>query len=351
VTDRRDRDDPTASLELVAALTGVVGGAELLLETDLDAEQRRLVQGVADAARSLTRVLREDLSPFEPRESLPPDSSGGEGGRVLVVEDDDFTRALLERALASVGCRVDTAVSGMDAVQKFATAVYDVVLMDCHLPGVDGFETAREIRRLESERDRVPVIAVTAGAIEGLREACRAAGMNDVIPKPFSLRSLRERVSYWVARAREAERTPSIPSLDPSAPIEDADRLDPSRIEDLAREAGAAVALELAEIFLEDVGRRVVSLQGVLRASDKEGCLALAHSIKGACGNFGAVRMATLAEALERLVRNDSMTLAEHVGEELASELTVVRTLLEARGLCPPSGARSDHPRTPDPPS
>src|SRR5690606_10274597 len=185
VTDRRDRDDPTASLELVAALTGVVGGAELLLETDPDAEQRRRVQGVAGAARSVTRVLREDLSPFEPRESSPPGSSGVEGGRVLVVEDDDFTRALLERALASVGCRVDTAVSGMDAVQKFATAVYDVVLMDCHLPGVDGFETAREIRRLESERDRVPVIAVTAAGIDGLREACRAAGMDDVITKPF----------------------------------------------------------------------------------------------------------------------------------------------------------------------
>nr|PZN27634.1 MAG: hypothetical protein DIU78_04545 [Pseudomonadota bacterium] len=348
MTEPRDRDIDRDGSDLVTALTAIVGALELLLETDLDVEQRRLAQGALSGAQMLTRVLRRESVSMD-RDSLPPDSMGGEGGRVLVVEDDDFTRALLERALAAVGCRVDTAVSGMDAVQKFATAVYDIVLMDCHLPGVDGFETAREIRRLESERDRVPVIAVTAAGIDGLREACRAAGMDDVITKPFEFRPLRERVPYWVARAREAERTPSIPSLDPSAPIDDAERLDPSRIEELASEAGTAVALELAEIFLDDVGRRVTSLQRALGDSNREGCLALAHSIKGASANFGAVRMAALAEALERLVKNGSPTLAAHVGEELASELAVVRTLLEARGLCPPSQTGARQQRTPEP--
>ena len=103
--------------------------------------------------------------------------------------------ALLENS----GCEVDTASNGIEALQSYEAGEYGVIFMDCQMPEMDGFEAAAEIRRREiGSGRRVPIIALTASAIEGDREQCLAAGMDDYLPKPFTATQMRSALLSWL---------------------------------------------------------------------------------------------------------------------------------------------------------
>ena len=121
------------------------------------------------------------------------------GLRVLVAEDTQASQFILRRQLARLGHQIEFADDGFEAVRKFAAGGFDLVLMDCHMPGLDGYEATARIRALEPSRGwaRVPVIAVTASVIESERERCLAAGMDDYLSKPFNAVSLTAMLARW----------------------------------------------------------------------------------------------------------------------------------------------------------
>ncbi|HVK03360.1 MAG TPA: response regulator, partial [Armatimonadaceae bacterium] len=140
-----------------------------------------------------------------------PDRASEPKGRVLVVEDNRINQEVSHTILTRFGCQVDVASDGREALDRIAERRYDVILLDCQMPGMDGFETAREIRRQESFRpgvpdalvgfsliSRVPIIAMTADLAEGVREQCMAAGMDEYLPKPVSPARLREEVARFL---------------------------------------------------------------------------------------------------------------------------------------------------------
>lgn len=323
--------------ELRTPMTVVIGGTELLLESALDDEQRTAAENVHRSGQRLLSVLNELLG--EPRDATPfAELPAGTKlrARVLVVEDNDFNRALIAHALAASGASVETVPSGIDAVAKYATTNYDLVLMDCHMPELDGFETARKLRSLESPREHVPIIGISAGTAEGMRGACLAAGMDDYMEKPFGLGALRERVAHWLARGASAREVAGVPITMPSPKHDGAAPLDPSRLEELAREAGPGLVLELSELFVNDMTRRLAELGQAIQGADRAQELALAHAVKGACGNFGALRMAALAEDMERCLKADADGSLPRIHAELETELRLVRVLLEQRGWFAP---------------
>jgi two-component system sensor histidine kinase/response regulator len=260
---------------------------------------------------------------------------------VLLAEDNEFNRALIERVLCTLNCEVDLAPSGREAVRRFHQGKYDLVLMDCHMPDLDGLEATRQIRAVEAPERRVPIVAITAGTVPGARQACLQAGMDDFIAKPFSLSTLRRKASYWLALGAQSESVPDGPEAAPSDSREPPIRaqraasfapasVDLSRLQELADEAGSPrIVEELSLIFVEDMDRRLESLREAADERVERKLLSVIHSVKGACANFGALRMAVLAEAIERRVkRGDVLGLDLEVGE-LCSEFQVVRRVLD----------------------
>jgi CheY-like chemotaxis protein len=118
-------------------------------------------------------------------------------GRVLLAEDNAINSRVATRMLEKLGFRVDVAVNGKEAVDMLEMLPYDLILMDCQMPTMDGYEATQEIRRCQGERGRVPIIAVTANSMEGDKERCLQAGMDDYIAKPIKAELLREIVLRW----------------------------------------------------------------------------------------------------------------------------------------------------------
>jgi len=131
---------------------------------------------------------------------------------MLLVEDNELNALLAARLMAALGFEVVTAANGALAIEAIERQAFDLVLMDCQMPVMDGYDATRAIRKLESgTRRRTPVIAVTAYALDGDREKCLAAGMDDFLAKPYALSDLRPKLRRWVPSAPQVTSALSLP--------------------------------------------------------------------------------------------------------------------------------------------
>ena len=119
---------------------------------------------------------------------------------VLLVEDNSVNRDVAESILKSIGCRYYSVSDGQQAIDAVEQGTYDLVLMDCQMPGVDGLEATRVIRERESEGERIPIVAMTANVMQGDRDRCLEVGMDDYISKPFSVSVFIEKTRAWLGK-------------------------------------------------------------------------------------------------------------------------------------------------------
>jgi len=140
-------------------------------------------------------LYKQPLPTLLPRQSTNNDH--GEGRHVLLVEDNPVNRTVVEAMLRSLGFTVSVATDGLQAVRSAESLIYEAILMDCRLPIIDGYEATRQIRQLPGCAD-LPIIALTANALQGDREACLSAGMNDYLAKPFKRTDLQQILQRWV---------------------------------------------------------------------------------------------------------------------------------------------------------
>ncbi len=149
-----------------------------------------------------TLKLKHTQAPPESvsREESAEDPSSGKplNARILLVEDNLVNQKVAVLMLEALGCHVDTAANGLEAVETFTRVPYDLIVMDCQMPEMDGYEATRMIRTMESSGGRTPIIALTANAMKGDRDRCLAAGMDDYLSKPVDRRGLTRVVKRWV---------------------------------------------------------------------------------------------------------------------------------------------------------
>ncbi|HMJ13625.1 MAG TPA: response regulator [Polyangiaceae bacterium] len=238
---------------------------------------------------------------------------------VLVAEDDALNQVIVARALETLGCETSFAGSGKEAVEALKQHAYDAVLMDCEMPDLDGFEATAQIRKLPGEAGKVPIIALTANAAPGDRERCLSAGMNDYLSKPFSLSELRAKLVLHLSGDALRIVMPDDGRVDPQAN----DPIDRTRLNEIG---SPELVHELTQIFLQDMAVRLQSLADAHAAQQETLLERGAHAVKGACGNFGARRMALLAESIEKNPRCDAAAAEAIAG--LHAEFARVRSVL-----------------------
>jgi len=237
-----------------------------------------------------TAVFEKSSPAGESKSPSPPESPAFRStglprsfsGRVLLAEDNAANREVALAMLKKLGCRVDLAATGREVLSALERSRYDLVLMDCQMPEMDGFEAARRIRDPRSAvLDRsVPVIALTASALPGDRERCLAVGMNDYLEKPVRPEELTSKLSRWLSgRAPETEGGPA---PNPGPPVYDRAGFLARIMED------EELAREVEETFLEDIPLQLARLTEAAAAGDRNTVRRQAHKVKGAAANLGA---------------------------------------------------------------
>ena len=221
--------------------------------------------------------------------------------RVLLAEDDVTNRRLLETLLAQWGCSVDVAEDGAEAVKLAGIISFDLVLMDCLMPLLDGYEATAEIRAMEHQRGnkkRAVIIAITGNALQEDRERCLDAGMDDYVPKPIDADELRETLAGWLIG-----RCPTLPDNDNADSVIDEENPVFRRDGLLRRLAGDAVmAAEVAEGFAADMPAQFLKLKDSIARDDTGEARRLAHNIKGAAANMDAPAMESSTAKLEQCI-------------------------------------------------
>ncbi|WP_395676715.1 response regulator [Inquilinus sp.] len=266
-----------------------------------------------------------DLSPQPAQAALPGtadiDQARRDGRLALVVDDHPVNRQVLVRQLQLLGCAADTAADGAEALAAWAAGSYAVVLTDCHMPVLDGFELTRRIREAEAApkaaRGRTPIVAVTANVLAGEAERCRAAGMDDYLGKPVQLARLQEVLQRWMP-GPEATGTIDPPALDPRA------------LAGLFGDDTATIAAMLADFIATAQASATAILAAIAdgRAAD---VAAEAHRLKGSARIVGAGALGDAAETLEQGAKAQAPDLAARA-DRVSAELRRVEAEIAGRG-------------------
>ena len=207
-------------------------------------------------------------------------------GRVLVVDDNPVNRVVMEAMLPERGLAVDLAEDGGEALIMLAPR-HLAVFMDCQMPNIDGYEATARIRAGQSGGVRVPIIAMTAHALEGDRERCLRAGMDDYLSKPLRSEDLDAVIERWV-------RVAATDGTAEAGPLIDEARVRSFNVD------YRSMAEELWTVFYEATPPLIGELRDAVERGDADECRRLAHKLKGSSETVGATRMATLSRALEQ---------------------------------------------------
>lgn len=268
------------------------------------------------------------------------------GTRVLLAEDNATNQIVGGMMLRNLGCHVDIAANGLEATQMIEKFLYEIVFMDCEMPEMDGYEATADIRRRPDSKSRLPIVAVTAQAMQGDQAHCLAAGMDDYISKPVKQEDFARALKWWVPRQnreqkneplqhrREIENVNSVDMPNSSSSPVSSSLPNPSsalstevlaRLRALEEATEPSLVSQIFTSFLKDGAERIGVLRSSLEANDAELLRKTAHALRGASGNVGAMHMADIAQQLEALGKSSSMSGAVALIEQIEAEFGRVK--------------------------
>ncbi len=245
--------------------------------------------------------------------------------RFLLAEDNEINQQVALGILKNFGYRTDVVSNGKEAVEAMERIPYDIVLMDCQMPQMDGYAATKEIRRPRSKvlNPKVPIIAMTANAMKGDREKCLAVGMNDYIPKPIHPEKLLKVIEKWLVKTNKGVYLDEIPcDLGPVNTVFDKTGLIDRLLGD------KDLAHEILDVFMTDVHDTFNILKEALDNGDTRLIQQQAHSLKGAAGNVGAMALENIANQIALAGKAKDLVKAGSLISELDSQFETLKKSL-----------------------
>ena len=226
----------------------------------------------------------------------------GAGALILIAEDHDVNRILMEKLLGKRGHRTVAAATGLEAVRLATAGDVDLVFMDCQMPELDGYAATQRIReREQSGAGRLPIVAMTAHAMAGDREKCLAAGMDDYVAKPLRPAEVDAMLARWLPGDGEGNGGVVAAA---AVPAPAADAIDDRRFGDLARDFSPDVVREVVHAFIDSTPSIIERIVLAAEGADHTEIAQAAHRLKGGCLAVGAGQLNDLADELEQLGRD-----------------------------------------------
>ena len=295
-------------------------------------------------ATPVTPILEEDIldkgkdtdtspqtavtpSPPKPKQNLPQLD-----GIVLLAEDNDVNRAVARKLLEKMGLEVEEAVDGAAAVRCIESKAVDLIIMDCRMPIMDGYEATKMIRGMKTKARhgrKLPIIAMTANVMAGDREKCIATGMDDYLSKPVKFDILHEMMSKWLKAGKKRPIISSAPSdkPKPKGKTMSDQPIDMNVINEL-RDVMEEEFTSVIESYLSNVPPLYSELRNAAVAEDVAGMVNPAHSLKSSSANVGAMTVSETAKTIEMAARNNDGATAKSAFEQLNQVLpTAVKAL------------------------
>lgn len=277
-------------------------------------------------------------------------------GKVLLVDDHQVNRKLGALLLKKAGYNFDLATNGKEAVQAVSEKHYDMVLMDCRMPEMDGFEATRAIREKEGSGRHIPIVALTASAMQDDRVACMEAGMDDFLSKPIDANKLYEMMGRFIeatddtspegvkpvavdespepesvedpSTARTLKDSGTNPDFERTRKISGEDMVELWRLRDATGDDPDLMS-EMIRLFLRETERGVGEIYEAIQAQDANLLASSAHGVKGACANMGVPSMQEAAGDLEGMGKDGDLSAATSVYNSLMGYFSMVQTYLE----------------------
>ncbi len=273
--------------------------------------QERALRRCIDAALNLPKKLAP------PPQDLPfaIESIADLKLHILVAEDNPINQKVAMLMLQKLGCKVDVAANGLEALNAVQKGNYDLVFMDCQMPEMDGYTAVAHIRSLAGSQSEVPIVALTANAFKSDEDRCFAIGMNDFIAKPISVEHLIRVLSNFFPNQQTGPVVSAQSGGSMSLPI-DATEVENEMasiyqtFEDLKKMLGMDMTDELIQLFLPTLDECMANLGPVIESGNGDAVVACAHKLKGAAAQMGAQSLADLCKKVEQTGRDKTLDMA-----------------------------------------
>ncbi len=303
--------------------------------------------GVAKSGQPAALVTQHSLA-----ESAMQNAAGQNddhfSARVLIVEDNSVNQQVALGMLRLLGCDVEIACNGREALEKVETKVFDLIYMDIQMPEMDGSEATAAIRNLEDDSSNTPIVAMTAHAMSGERERCLAAGMNDYMSKPVTEKEFVRTLRRWTntevkdvpdsvaddsgGAEESSQRSGESSAIEDQPQTNDPEAIDPERWKSLVQTAegvGPDFLGQLVGTFIQDIKNRERTISDAIEKGDLKQLGLACHGLKGSAANMGASALSKAAASLEHLSEegdpkgldghlNDLVSLVRQTEAELA---------------------------------
>jgi two-component system, sensor histidine kinase and response regulator len=283
---------------------------------DLNAMRRKTLLNAVAALTGRESPEQCEPSPIQQLPGIPQsfDEARAHGRLILLADDNPTNRKVISQQLGMLGYLVETADDGAEALEMWRNGDYTLILTDCHMPVMDGYQFTQNVRREEPPESRMPIIATTADALKGTGEKCLNVGMDDYLTKPMKLHELRETLERWTPMGTSEDKTVT-KGTSAQVDSEIHEEIDPTALGKILGTQDPEVLADCYNDFLDSNAPTAQRIEEAFQKEDMAEISALAHKLKSAARTVGAKALADCCQALEAAGRIDNI---EEVQQRMA---------------------------------